>query len=137
MSRNRIEGYNVSFALNGKTYVGVTAHNFDLQMKEKTSITKDDQGSEQIRIKGHTYTFGIDGIAEINETGDEATKIDRDTAIALTLAGQPISFIYTATGAKSYSGKIVITSYSEKSGADDELTYNVSCKSTAPLTPVV
>lgn len=131
----RIDGYNVAFKVGTKDFVAATSHKFDLTMTEKESITKDDNGTKKTRIIGHTYTFSVDGVAEINSVG-ETTKIDRDGAIALTLAKQPVTFIYSASGAKSYTGQVVIINYSETSGAEDELSYSLNMKSVSNLTEV-
>lgn len=130
----RIDGYNVAFKVGTKDFIAVTNHNFDLTMKEKTSITKDDQGTEKTRITGHSVAFSVEGISETD--GTSTTKLDRDAIIALALAKSPITYVYSAGGAKSYTGTAVITSYSEKSGADDELTYTLNIKGTSDLSEV-
>ncbi len=130
----RIDGFNVAFKVGTKDFIAVTSHNFDLTMKEKTSITKDDKGTEKTRITGHNVVFSIEGICEVDEVG--TTKMDRDDIIALALAKAPITYVYSATGAKGYTGSAVINSYSEKSGADDEMTYSLNLKGTSDLEEV-
>ena len=117
-----ISAPNIIIKFDGKTFIGVTSHNFNINNTVKESITRD---GKKKSITGHTYAGSIEGVSEVDATS-AATKIDRDAAVALTLAAEPVPFIYTPGEGKSYTGVIILTSYSEKAGADDELTYSLN-----------
>lgn len=120
----RVDGYNVAFKVNEKDFIGVTNHDFDLGIKTKSSITKADLGVEKEKVTGTKPKFSIKGIAEVKTTGETAL-LDRDDIIALAIAGTKFTYVYSATGAQSYTGTGMITGYSEASGPDDELSYSI------------
>lgn len=117
-----ISAPNIIIKLDGKTFIGVTGHNFNINNTVKESITRDGKSKS---ITGRNYSGSIEGVSEVDATS-AATKIDRDAAIALTLSDDPVPIIYAPGDGKSYTGAIIITSYSEKAGADDELTYSLN-----------
>lgn len=131
----RVDGYNVAFKVGTKDFIGVTNHDFDLGIKTKSSITKADLGVEKEKVTGTKPKFSIKGIAEVKgET--ETTVLDRDEIIAMAIAGTKFTYVYSATGAKSYTGTGMITGYSEASGPDDELGYSIEVSGQSNLTLV-
>jgi hypothetical protein len=128
----RVDGYNVAFKVNEKDFIGVTNHDFDLGIKTKSSITKADQGVEKEKVTGNKPKFSVKGIAEVKSTG-ETTVLDRDEIIALAMAGTKFPYVYSASGAKSYSGTGMITGYTEGSGSDDELSYSIEVSGQSAL----
>ncbi len=131
----RVDGYNVAFKVNEKDFIGVTNHDFDLGIKTKSSITKADLGVEKEKVTGTKPKFSIKGIAEVKTTG-ETTLLDRDDIIALAIAGTKFPYVYSALGAKSYSGTGMITGYTESSGPDDELGYSIEVSGQSNLEAV-
>jgi hypothetical protein len=117
-----ISAPNIILKFDSKTFIGVTAHNFNITNTIKESITRD---GKKKSIISHPYTGSIEGVCEL-DSESSATKIDRDAAIALSLQNDAIDVIYSPGTGKSYTGSILISSYSEKAGADDELTYSLN-----------
>ena len=77
-------GYNIKLTIGGKTLAGGTQDSVNISGITKESITKDDNGKKQIAVVGHDVTFSVSALMEIISAG-EATKLDRDDVIALSL----------------------------------------------------
>jgi len=122
-----------------KYFAAVTANGFDLTPEIKESITKADVGQKKKRISGYTAEFSIDGFYEVNEAADEATSIDVHDIIAMVINKTELEFSYgtSTVGETSYTGKAILTKYSEKSDAENEATYSCSLALSGALTPVV
>lgn len=139
MANTRPFGYNVALKIGGKTVVGTTSNSFDLNKKIKESITKDDAGKRKRVAIGYDFTFSVENLATIIDAANAATQLGRDEILALALTNDTVEFTYTMTGADGYSGSVLITSYSEKSGAneDEEVSISLNLQSNGDLTPIV
>lgn len=131
-------GFNFFMQLNGKNLAGETQTDLNVTATEKSSLTKADKGNAQTQISGHEVAFNVNGVMEINEQG-EATAIDSNELLELSLkTGEDalVPFVYNRGNGKNYSGKIVVTSYSESTNAEGEATYSLSVKVSGEMTPV-
>ena len=92
-------------------------------------------GTTNKAVTGYDSDFSVEGVMELNETEQKATRLDREDIIDLVLAGKPLDFIYgdSAEGSTRRKGKMIITSYSESTNADGEATYSLSCSSISKL----
>lgn len=128
-------GYNIAFKANGKTFCGRTQDDLTIAATVKESITKDDQGEQQVVVVGHDVTFSCSGIIVVGET--EATKLNRDEIIALSLlkgANAVVPIVYTVEGGATYKGNAIITNYTESSNSEDNATYGIDFRVTGGLT---
>ena len=108
-------GYNIKLTIGGKTLAGRTQDSLNISAITKESITKDDNGKKQIAVVGHDVTFSVSALMEIISAG-EATKLDRDDVIALSLktgAEAVVAIEYALEGGDTYQGNAVITGYTE------------------------
>ena len=124
--------------LNGKNLAGETQTDLNVTATEKSSLTKADKGNAQTQISGHEVAFNVNGVMEINQQG-ETTAIDSNELLELSLkTGEEalVPFVYNRGNGKNYSGKIVVTSYSESTNAEGEATYSLSVKVSGEMTPV-
>ena len=131
-------GFNFFMQLNGKNLAGETQTDLNVTATEKSSLTKADKGNAQTQISGHEVAFNVNGVMEINEQG-ETTAIDSNELLELSLkTGEDalVPFVYNRGNGKNYSGKIVVTSYSESTNAEGEATYSLSVKVSGEMTPV-
>lgn len=117
-----IKAPNIIIKFDDRTFVGVTSHNFNINNTIKESITRDGKSKS---ITGRAYSGSIEGVCEL-DAASVATKIDRDAAIALAMSNDPVEIIYAPGEGESYTGSILISSYAEKAGADDEMTYSLN-----------
>jgi predicted secreted protein len=131
-----INGYNVVLKVNEKLIAGTTANTFNINPKVKDSLTKEDKGTTRKVVTGYDSEFSVEGIMELNTEEQKATRLDRDEVIDLTLAGEPIPFVYgdIETGRTKYTGELIVTSYSESTNADGEATYSINCAVITKLT---
>lgn len=131
-------GFNFFLTLEGKTLAGETQSDMNVSATEKSSLTKADKGNAQTMISGHEVAFNVNGVMEVNEDG-EATALDSDELLERALkVGEEakIPFTYTRGSGKSYTGNIVISSYSESTNAEGEATYSLSVKVSGEMKPV-
>lgn len=113
----------VVFQFDGKTFIGLTSHNFSISPEIRTSITRDGTTKEKVKWP---YSGSIESVASIKGV-DETTLLDRNDAVSMVLDTDPVTIIYTpGTGATSYTGKILISSFDEKAGADDNVTFSLN-----------
>lgn len=131
-----IEGYNIAFKVNGKTFVGRTQDDLTIAARTKESITKDDAGVTRESVVGHDVTFSVQGICGIASTG-ETNRISRDEILAMSLlkgseAIVPVTY-GPSTGAV-YGGNAIITNMTESSGSEDSATYGLDFKITGNFT---
>lgn len=134
-----IQGYNVLFKLKDKTLVGETSSSLDISAKVKESLTKADKGNTKREVTGHDVTFSVNGVMELNESTGTVSILDSDALIAEALKKGDeslIDFVYTRGGGKAYTGKAIITSYSESADAEGNATYTVNCSVSGDLTQV-
>lgn len=131
-------GYNIKLAIGGKTLAGRTQDSLNISAITKESITKDDNGKKQIAVVGHDVTFSVSALMEIISAG-EATKLDRDDVIALSLktgAEAVVAIEYALEGGDTYQGNAVITGYTEDSSAsaDSDTTVSLNLQVTGDFT---
>lgn len=131
-------GYNIKLAIGGKTLAGRTKDSLNISAITKESITKDDNGKKQIAVVGHDVTFSVSALMEIISAG-EATKLDRDDVIALSLktgAEAVVTIEYALEGGDTYQGNAVITGYTEDSSAsaDSDTTVSLNLQVTGDFT---
>ncbi len=131
-----ILGYNVALKIGEKTIVGTTSNSFDIKPVVKESITKDDRGTKKKKVVSNDFSFSVDAVASLIDAGDVATKLGRDEVIALVLAKAAVDFTYLMDGAKGYQGSAIISSYSEKSDSENEVTFSLNLDSNSELTPI-
>lgn len=127
-------GYNIKLTIGGKTLAGRTQDSLNISAITKESITKDDNGKKQIAVVGHDVTFSVSALMEIISAG-EATKLDRDDVIALSLkTGDEavVAIEYALEGGDTYQGNAVITGYTEDSyaSADSDTTVSLNLQVT-------
>lgn len=133
-----VPGYNIKLAIGGKTLAGRTQDSLNISAITKESITKDDNGKKQIAVVGHDVTFSVSALMEIISAG-EATKLDRDDVIALSLkTGDEavVAIEYALEGGDTYQGNAVITGYTEDSSAsaDSDTTVSLNLQVTGDFT---
>ena len=131
-------GYNIKLTIGGKTLAGRTQDSLNISAITKESITKDDNGKKQIAVVGHDVTFSVSALMEIISAG-EATKLDRDDVIALSLkTGDEavVAIEYALEGGDTYQGNAVITGYTEDSSAsaDSDTTVSLNLRVTGDFT---
>ena len=131
-------GYNIKLTIGGKTLAGRTQDSLNISAITKESITKDDNGKKQIAVVGHDVTFSVSALMEIISAG-EATKLDRDDVIALSLktgAEAVVAIEYAREGGDTYQGNAVITGYTEDSSAsaDSDTTVSLNLQVTGDFT---
>lgn len=131
-------GYNIKLTIGGKTLAGRTKDSLNISAITKESITKDDNGKKQIAVVGHDVTFSVSALMEIISAG-EATKLDRDDVIALSLktgAEAVVAIEYALEGGDTYQGNAVITGYTEDSSAsaDSDTTVSLNLQVTGDFT---
>ena len=131
-------GYNIKLTIGGKTLAGRTQDSLNISAITKESITKDDNGKKQIAVVGHDVTFSVSALMEIISAG-EATKLDRDGVIALSLktgAEAVVAIEYALEGGDTYQGNAVITGYTEDSSAsaDSDTTVSLNLQVTGDFT---
>ena len=130
--------YNIKLTIGGKTLAGRTQDSLNISAITKESITKDDNGKKQIAVVGHDVTFSVSALMEIISAG-EATKLDRDDVIALSLktgAEAVVAIEYALEGGDTYQGNAVITGYTEDSSAsaDSDTTVSLNLQVTGDFT---
>ena len=131
-------GYNIKLTIGGKTLAGRTQDSLNISAITKESITKDDNGKKQIAVVGHDVTFSVSALMEIISTA-EATKLDRDDVIALSLKTGDEAVVaveYALEGGDTYQGNAVITGYTEDSSAsaDSDTTVSLNLHVTGDFT---
>ena len=131
-------GCNIKLTIGGKTLAGRTQDSLNISAITKESITKDDNGKKQIAVVGHDVTFSVSALMEIISSG-EATKLDRDDVIALSLkTGDEavVAIEYALEGGDTYQGNAVITGYTEDSSAsaDSDTTVSLNLQVTGDFT---
>ena len=131
-------GYNIKLTIGGKTLAGRTQDSLNISAITKESITKDDNGKKQIAVVGHDVTFSVSALMEII-SAEEATKLDRDDVIALSLktgAEAVVAIEYALEGGDTYQGNAVITGYTEDSSAsaDSDTTVSLNLQVTGDFT---
>ena len=131
-------GYNIKLTIGGKTLAGRTQDSLNISAITKESITKDDNGKKQVAVVGHDVTFSVSALMEIISAG-EATKLDRDDVIALSLkTGDEavVAIEYALEGGDTYQGNAVITGYTEDSSAsaDSDTTVSLNLQVTGDFT---
>lgn len=113
----------VVISFGGKTFIGITSHSFNIAPEVTTSITRDGVTKKKTRFP---YSGSIEAVAEIKGAG-ETSALDRNDAVDMVLSEDPVAIIYApGTGGDSYTGSVLITSFNEKAGADDNVTFSLN-----------
>ena len=125
-------GYNIRLKVEDKYLIGVTSDEVSVSPNTKTSIVKENQGTKQEAITGHTVTFSVSGL--IDNTGGDSTMLDNDDIIALAvLTGDSavVDIDYIRSNGDEYTGTGVITGYTESTPAspDEDSTYSLIIES--------
>lgn len=125
-------GYNIRLKVEDKYLIGVTSDEVSVSPNTKTSIVKENQGTKQEAITGHTVTFSVSGL--IDNTGGDSTMLDNDDIIALAvLTGDSavVGIDYIRSNGDEYTGTGVITGYTEITPAspDEDSTYSLTIES--------
>lgn len=125
-------GYNIRLKVEDKYLIGVTSDEVSVSPNTKTSIVKENQGTKQEAITGHTVTFSVSGL--IDNTGGDSTMLDNDDIIALAvLTGDSavVGIDYIRSNGDEYTGTGVITGYTENTPAspDEDSTYSLTIES--------
>lgn len=125
-------GYNIRLKVEDKYLIGVTSDEVSVSPNTKTSIVKENQGTKQEAITGHTVTFSVSGL--IDNTGGDSTMLDNDDIIALAvLTGDSavVDIDYVRSNGDEYTGTGVITGYTENTPAspDEDSTYSLTIES--------
>ena len=126
------EGYNIRLKIDDKYLIGVTSDEVSVSPNTKESIVKENQGTEQEAITGHTVTFSVSGL--IDNTGGDSTMLDNDDIIALAvLTGDSavVDIDYVRSNGDEYTGTGVITGYTENTPASpyEDSTYSLTIES--------
>lgn len=127
-----IEGYNIAFRIlvddEYLTIAGRTQDDLTIAARTRESLTKNDAGNTQVAVIGHDITFRATALFDV--VGD--SDITRDDLVDLVMEvgdDAELDFTYAAESAEDsyeqYSGKCVITNYSESSSASDLATLTV------------
>ena len=134
-----MEGYNIAFKVNDKTFFGRTQDDLTITPVFKTSITKDDAGVENKKVTRLNITFRCAGI--ITEDAGTTAKLSNTEIMDLALetgdTKLPIKYIKgSGNSAVTYSGQAHITGYSESSNAEAETdaTYSLDWEVDGTLT---
>lgn len=137
MANTTVFGYNVLLKIGTKAIVGTTSNSLDINKRIKESITKDDLGQTRAVAIGNDITLSVENLATIVGTTEATTMLGRDEIIALALANDALAITYSMAGGDAYTGSALITSYSEKSGAEDEATVSLNLRVVGAFTKVV
>lgn len=132
-----ILGYNIALKIGDKVIEAVTQDQFSISQTIKESLTKGDKGVTRAIVTGYGATFSTNGKINKNGTGDNG--LDSDALIAQSLkkgSDAEVDFVYNRGELKGYSGKCVMTSYSEDSNADGEATWSAAWRVVTDLTEV-
>lgn len=129
-----ILGYNIALNIGDKVIEAVTQDQFAISQTIKESLTKGDKGVTRATVTGYGATFTTNGkINKATTTG----AMDSDALMAQAIkkgADAEVDFIYNRGDLKGYSGKAVMTSYSEDSNADGEATWTAAWRVVSDLT---
>ena len=132
-----IQGYNIAFKVDGKTFAGRTQDDLNIQALTKESQTKDDGGNTNSVVTGHDVTFRAAGIMDAGS----GENLGRDEIIELALktgddAKIPATYGPTSGTGAVYQGTAVITGYTESTAANGDATYGLDFKISGKFTKV-
>ena len=136
------KGYNLLLKVTNPTVfsglIGATTSNsFDVKAVTSERLTKDDMGVKRTTSDNHEFEFSAEGFVLVNDAGEVTSQMDRDTMMDVLIAGTELAFSYgpfVASGSYVRSGTCVVTSYSEKSDAENDGTFSVSFRGISNLT---
>ena len=131
----RLLGYNLVFKIQDKLIAATTSNSFAVNFDKKESITKEDQGAKSSKITGYNFTFSASGFLEVNEAGEETSRIDKDALLDLALQMGEVPFVYGTgqPGSVQREGNVVISQYQEDTDSENEGTYSVNFDSVGAL----
>lgn len=132
----QINGFNIVLKANDKVFAGTTSNSFNITPKVKESLTKEDKGTSKAIVTGYDSDVSVEGVMELNEEEQKATRADREDIIDMVIAGTAIPFVYgdTANGSTVRKGDMIITGYSESTNAEGEATYSLQGRVISKLT---
>ncbi|MFP4365523.1 MAG: phage tail tube protein [Bacteroidales bacterium] len=141
-----VTGYNILLKIDydgtSKYLGGVTDENFTINARTKERIRKEDNGIQKVVKTGYDVEFSINGVSEINESGDETTRLDKTDMIDMMMdvVNQELDYVYgpksPSTGDITYTGTLLVMSYAESTNADGEATFTLNCRGNSGLTKV-
>ena len=135
-------GYNIALKLgsSNKTLIGRTQEDLTVTPTVKESITKDDAGQKRSSVTGHEVTFKVSGLMVFDSATTGTTQLDSDEILEQSLkTGSEAEMdcqYYRSSSGEAYTGKVIMTGYSESSNAEDEATYTADLKVTGAFTKV-
>ena len=135
-------GYNIALKLgsSNKTLIGRTQEDRTVTPTVKESITKDDAGQKRSSVTGHEVTFKVSGLMVFDSATTGTTQLDSDELLEHSLKTGSEAEIdaqyYRSASGEAYSGKVIMTGYSESSNSEDEATYSADFKVTGAFTKV-
>lgn len=130
-----ILGYNIALKIGGKVIEAVTQDQFSISQTIKESLTKGDKGVTKAVVTGYGCTFNTNG--NINKKDGTSAGLDSDELFAQSLkkgADAEVDFVYNRGDLKAYSGKAVMTSYTEDTNADGTATWSAAWRVVSDLT---
>lgn len=130
-----ILGYNIALKIGSKVIEAVTQDQFSVTQTIKESLTKGDKGVTRAIVTGYGATFNTSG--KINKSTNGG--MDSDALLVQSLKKDKeaeVEFVYNRGDLKGYSGKCVMTSYTEDSNADGEATWSAAWRVTTDLSEV-
>lgn len=136
-----MNGYNIAFKVNDKTFFGRTQDDLTITPVTKSSLTKDDAGVEKKTVVRHDITFRAAGI--ITEDAGTSAKLSNTEIMDLALATGDtklaIKYVKGTTTPVTYEGYAMITGYSESSNssAEEDASYNLDMQVVGTLTKAV
>jgi len=126
-----VAGYNVAFRLENYTIAGRTQDDLTIAAQTRERLTKDDQGSTQVVVYNHDFTFRATALLVVDGEG-----ITREELMAWSLLtdyseeSPELAFTYRAGTGDGYKGYCKIMNYSESSNASDDATVTVDFRVT-------
>lgn len=136
-----MDGFNFAFKIDGKTIAGRTQDDLNISAIIKESLTKDDKGNSRKKVTGHNVTFRAAGLIDNTqpEGQDEPVYLTRDEVIEMSLKKGDEAVVpvrYGADKGKIYSGKAIISGYSESTNASGDATYGLDFTISGDFEPI-
>lgn len=134
----KLIGYNFFFQYGSKKIAGVTDDQLQITPKTKESLTKDDEGEEDSAIVGHGVEISVNGLCYKNGQ-NETAALDLDDLMELNLKkgdAAKITFVYTRSTGKAYTGTCIPNGYTESSNSEDYASFSQNFKIVGEMTAV-
>lgn len=126
---SRINGKAVLIKVDDKYYGGVTDIDYSVSPVFVESLIKEDDGDTQKEIESIERKISLSGIALLND-GASTTHTDMVGIRTAVESGELIPFVYGmfSNGMPEITGKLQLTSYSEKSAASGKMTWSAEAE---------